>query len=274
MDTAAANAHFARWMRDNLDRAAHHFGLTVIGEPVFGWRLRSISAPATGTDGERWLRVVSQEPEWASGDHWTGTVDANAITGIRKPRVLDVYEWTDGRRQRAEVMTLLPGEPCSPTDALRAEIRLSPQWWADLSSAVTTLAATPTGRVNADQTKVTRRIRQRLGDAVDTTVTTWATVHGDLHWSNLIRPRFGLLDWELWGTGPAGTDEATLYCYSLLVPTVAKQVRNLFAETLDTPSGRLAQLDVIARLLGRIDGGDYPDLAEPLRKHANSLVAA
>jgi hypothetical protein len=271
-DTSEADVWFQRWMRNNLDRAAHHFDLAVTGEPVFGWRLRSISAPATGASGERWLRVVSQEPEWATGEHWTGTVDADAIADIRKPRVLDVYEWTDGRCQRAEVMTYLPGKPCSPTDALRGQPDLSARWWADLDGAIATLASTPTHRVNADQDKVTRRIRERFGD-VDTTVTRWATVHGDLHWSNLLRPRFGLLDWELWGTGPVGTDEATLYCYSLLVPTVAERVHHLFAGTLDTPAGRLAQLYVLARLLGRIDGGDYPDLAEPLHHHADSILA-
>ncbi|MPZ84047.1 MAG: aminoglycoside phosphotransferase [Actinophytocola sp.] len=260
-------------MRDNLDHAAHHFDLTVTGEPVFGWRLRSVSAPTVGTGGDRWLRVVSQEPEWATGAHWTGTVDADAISGIRKPRVLDVYEWTDGRCQRAEVMTHLSGEPCSPTDVLRDRPDLTAHWWADLDGALATLTATPTHRVNADQEKVTWRIRERFGDDVDTTVTQWATVHGDLHWSNLLRPRFGLLDWELWGTGPAGIDEATLYCYSLLVPTIADQVHTSFARTLDTPAGRLAQLYVLARLLSRIDGGDYPDLAEPLHRHADSILA-
>lgn len=89
MDTATADAHFAAWMRVNLYRAAEHFGLTVSGDPVFGWRLRSISARVTGPDGARWLRVVSQEPEWASGDHWTGTVEANAVRGVRKRRVPD-----------------------------------------------------------------------------------------------------------------------------------------------------------------------------------------
>jgi hypothetical protein len=109
-------------MRHNLGLAAAHFDLTVTGPPLFGWRLRSISARATGPNGDRWLRVVSQEPQWAAGEHWTGTVDANVIFGIRKPRVLDVHEWSEHnwRDQRAEVMTLVSGRTCSPTDALHA----------------------------------------------------------------------------------------------------------------------------------------------------------
>lgn len=272
MDTRAADAHFAAWMRDNLARAADHFRLTVTGEPVHGWRLRSISAAVTGPEGDRWLRVVSQTPEWARGESWTGTADAGAITDIPMPAVLDVHEWSDGRRQRAEIMTLMPGDPCSSSDALRHDVDLSAQWWTDLRQALTRLAGIPTRRVNADQTRVHERIRERFGDTVDTAVTHWVTVHGDLHWSNLMRPAFGLVDWELWGTGPAGTDEATLYLYSLLTPAVAEVVREMFAHTLDSPAGRVAQLHVAARLLRRADDGDHPDLGERVRRHAGALL--
>ncbi|MGQ0841747.1 phosphotransferase [Actinokineospora sp.] len=272
MNTERADAHFAAWMRDNLDRAARHFDLRISGQPVFGWRLRSISARAVGNHGPRWLRVVSQEPQWAQGDSWTGTLDADQIADVSKPRVLDVHEWDDGRRQRAEVMTLMAGQVCSPTDDLRSPPALSDQWWSDLARNLDTLARTSTDRINSDQDAVTARIRERFGSAVDTTVEEWETVHGDLHWSNLVHPHFGLLDWELWGRGPAGTDAATLFCYSLLVPAAADKVRSVFADALDSPTGRIAQLTVIARLLRRIGDGDYPDLAEPLVRHAHSLA--
>jgi hypothetical protein len=35
-------------MRENLDIAAAHFDLEVRGQPIFGWRLRSISARTNG----------------------------------------------------------------------------------------------------------------------------------------------------------------------------------------------------------------------------------
>ncbi|WP_242613180.1 aminoglycoside phosphotransferase [Herbihabitans rhizosphaerae] len=261
-------------MRDNLAHAADHFGLVLAGEPVYGWRLRSIGSRAYSQDGDRWLRVVSQELEWAQGDHWTGTLDANTVTGIAKPRVLDVYEWSefDWRNQRAEVMTLLSGKPCSPTDVLRTDPDLSDTWWEHLAQALDQLSRVPTSRVNADQAKVAERITERFGPNADTTVTRWETVHGDLHWSNLFRPQFGLLDWELWGRGPEGTDAATLYCFSLARPPTAERVRALFADKLDSRGGRVAQLCVIARLLRRIDGGDFPDLADPLAAHAETLL--
>lgn len=97
-------------------------------------------------------------------------------------------------------------------------------------------------------------------------------MHGDLHWNNLLRPRLGILDWELWGTGPAGTDAATLYCYSLLVPRVANLIAQEFADTLDSDDGRRALLYVTARLLSRADNGDHPDLAPALHGQAAGLL--
>ncbi|HVK22015.1 MAG TPA: aminoglycoside phosphotransferase [Actinokineospora sp.] len=268
------DATFRNFQRYNVGRAADHFGATVTGTPSFGWRLRTIGAPVDCRYGACWLRVASEEPQWAQGHAWTGNLDGNAITAVHKPRVLDVFEWPEGdwRNQRAELMTLMPGEPCSPTDVLRRLPDVSAGWWSALRQSVDIVATIPTERTYADQTRVTDRIHARFGDTVEATVTQWATAHSDLHWSNLMRPRFGILDWELWGIAPAGTDAATLLCYSLLVPSIAEQVHELFSDALDTPTGRIAQLTVVARLLNRIDGGDYPDLAEPLQQHARTLL--
>ncbi|MDQ2880213.1 MAG: phosphotransferase [Actinomycetota bacterium] len=269
--TAAANARFTEWMHLNLDHAADHFGLKLTGEPVLGWRLRTIGAPATGDDGPRWLRVVTEFPEWARGDTWTGNADANTITGIPKPRVLDVLEWDEQswRHQRAEVATLLPGTAISPTNQLRAAVDLPDTWWAELRRSIDTLRAIPTSRVYTDQARISERTRDAFGAELH--VGQWETVHGDLHWENLLAPQLGLLDWELWGRGPAGTDAATLLLHSLLIPTVAKRVHATFADLLDTEAGQTAQLAVAARLLSRIAGGDYAELTEPLHRHVRSL---
>ncbi|MET8763540.1 aminoglycoside phosphotransferase [Lentzea sp. NPDC004782] len=209
---------------------------------------------------------MSEDKQW-TGDHlWTGNLDANVFANLSKTQVLDVYEWEEWRQQRAELMTLVPGSPCSPTDRLTHAVELPDEWWTQLRRTIHVVAATPTDRVNADQALVTGRIQQYFGNSVNPVVRQWETVHGDLHWANLTGPDFGLLDWKSWGRGPAGTDAATLFCYSLLVPEAADRVRNTFARVLDTDAGHLALLYVTARLLHRIDGGGHPDLAAPLRK--------
>ncbi|MGK5533318.1 aminoglycoside phosphotransferase [Streptomyces sp. URMC 129] len=272
-EVAEADRRFRLWMRRNLEDAAAHFGLAVAGEPVFGWRLRSVGAPAEGPGGRRWLRVVSEELSWPKGHAWTGNADADALHGLPRPRVIDVHEWDEGhwRRQRAEVMTFLPGMPCSVTDVPGSDLELSGTWWRDLARALDVLARTPTERISTDQAKVTRRVRAAFGDDTDVRVERWETVHGDLHWANLLRSPLGILDWELWGRGPAGTDAATLHCYSLAVPELARRVREHFP-VLETEHGRRAQLYVTARLLHRAGLGDHPQLAAPLREHARSLL--
>jgi Phosphotransferase enzyme family len=269
LDVESSDERFREWMRGNLDRAAGHFGLTVCGQPVFGWRLRSIGARVAGADGQRWLRVASDYPEWASGDGWVGNADANVLAMQAKPQVLDVLEWEAGRAQRAELMTLLPGRAVSATDVLRQAVDLPQSWWEQLRRAIEELRVTGTQRVSTDQELVTRRAGDAFGE--DLRIERWETVHGDLHWANLLAPDLGILDWELWGRGPVGTDAATLLCHSLLVPAVASQVRATFADILDAPAGRTAQLAVAARMLARVEGGDYPDLEGPLRRHAAAL---
>lgn len=270
-----ADATFRNWMRLNLARAAEKFGLSVTGTPVFGWRLRSIGALAHDPNGARWLRVVSEQPQWATGEFWTGNQDANTLTGLPKPVVLASTEWDEAgwRSQRAEVMTLLPGEPCSPSDVLRTEVELSDRWYSELRRSLHRLASVPTTRITVTQTRVNGLVRAAFGQHHSPQVNRWETVHGDLHWGNLLQPQLGILDWEMWGQGPAGTDAATLYCYSLLDSDLTHRVRGEFADILDSPDGVVAQLWVAARLLKRIkNSGDFPDLEKPLRDHSETLV--
>lgn len=267
----AADDRFTEWMRLNLDRAAEHFDLRITGRPVLGWRLRSIGATVTAGDQPRWLRVVSDFPQWAHGETWTGNLDANTVTGIAKPRLLDVYEWDeqDWRRQRAEVLTLLPGDPVAPTSHLSEAVHQPDSWWGQLRQTIDTLRTVPTTRTNCTPDTLARRTQETYGTALSTP--RWETIHGDLHWQNLLTPQFGLLDWELWGSGPAGTDAATLLLYSLAVPEVFGRVYETFADQLDTDAGRTAQLWAAARLLKRIQGGDHPELEAPLRTYLKHI---
>ena len=106
-DVDQANARFRGWMRELLVQAAEHFSLTLLGDPTFGWRDRSIGSQARNIDGDRWLRVDTSHNTWANGEFWTGNLDAAAIHGVPKPCVLQVHEWTEEARSiQAELMTL------------------------------------------------------------------------------------------------------------------------------------------------------------------------
>jgi hypothetical protein len=272
-DTTQADQRYQAWLRRYLDRAANHFGLTLVEEPTFGWRLRSLSGPAQSPAGPRWLRVVTEDHRWLPADFWTGNTDANVITAVPRPRVLDWTEWSDSewRRQvRAEVMAMAPGWPCSATDVLRTPLTLPNAWWHDLRHGLEVIRSTTTSRHGVTAEQVKTRVHAVFD--VDLPVNRWETVHGDLHWSNLLMPDFGLLDWELWGSGPAGYDEATLYLFSLLIPDTARRVNEVFRDVLDSPDGRQAQVFVAARILSRAQQGENSDLAQVVREHIQPIV--
>jgi thiamine kinase-like enzyme len=142
-------------------------------------------------------------------------------------------------------MTLLPGEPCSPSNvlrteiALRTEIKLSDGWCSDLRRSLRQLASAPTTRINVTQTRVNGLVRAAFGQHHSLQINHWETVHVDVHWDNLLQPQLGILDWEMWGKGPAGTDVATLYCCSLLSPEISHRVHSEFSEILDSPDGTI-----------------------------------
>ncbi|WNI14625.1 hypothetical protein [Actinacidiphila sp. ITFR-21] len=173
-------------------RGAAHFGLEVSGQPVLGWRDRSIAASADGPRGRCWLRVVCEELGWAQGDHaLTGNADADALDTLPKPRLPGMYEWTEGewRRQRAEVMTPLPRSPCPATDAAPGPLDLDDGWWQKLRSALQQLAGTPTRRVSVDQERVDLRVHAAFsGGGATVSIRRWETVHGDLRWADISDP--------------------------------------------------------------------------------------
>ena len=271
----ADNAH-REWMRQRLDRAAQHFSVALVGDCIFGWRDRTIGSR---THHGRWLRVSWSQTKWTHGEWWAGNEEAVSITGVPKPAVLAVYDWkeTDGEwgecRLRGEVMTLVVDMPCSATPELQAELDLPDKWWADLRSALDTLAGHHTERGELTQEDVTNRLLAYFGSGIDSTVTKWTTAHNDLNWSNVTTPNLFLLDWESWGRKIAGYDAASLYILSMLAPDTAEQVYKTFADLLDSPDGKRAQLLVISRYLKRVEIGDFHNLADKLHQHAHRILS-
>ncbi|MGH3939242.1 MAG: aminoglycoside phosphotransferase [Pseudonocardiaceae bacterium] len=261
------------WMRAVFAEAASQASATVVGGAVFGWRDRSLSARVHAESAELWLRVVTEQEQWAGGDFWTGNADANTITGVSKPSVLRAWEWAENTvRMRAELMTLIKGRQCSPTPELRVPVELPGTWWQALQESLQTLAEVPTGRTYLTEHEIARRLEVFFGDRADPTVSEWTVAHTDLHWANLIAPDLVIVDWEGWGIAPVGFDAATLYLHSLLQPATAKQVRTEFDELLEHPDGLISQLYVTTRMLLRIEHGDYPDLAVPLHHNAERVL--
>lgn len=270
-----ADAAHRRWLADVYAKAATTAKAAVLGEKVFGWNDRSVSARVHTSEGDQaWLRVAIEQQTWAGGEFWTGNTEANAVTGVAKPQVLAHWDWTDGSwAVRAELMTLVDGRPCSPTPELRTLPEVPDPWWSELQSALAALATTSTERTHLCQADVTRRLAVFFGDRPgDPAIDRWTAAHTDLHWANLLAPDCVLVDWEGWGLAPAGYDAACLYVHSLLVPAAAARVAAELTVLLRTRDGLLSQLYATTRLLMRIDQGDYPDMAIPLHHNAERVL--
>ncbi|GAA4626575.1 hypothetical protein GCM10023196_035370 [Actinoallomurus vinaceus] len=263
------------FLRRVLAEAADRLGARLAGEAVFGWRDRTIGAPALKEGEPVWLRATAEHRDWTTSEEWTGNQDAAHLTGIPKPSLLDRIEWDEAEVMiYAELMTFVPDRPCSPTPELRQPLDLPRSWWKSLRGALDALAGQTTRRGAENPGWYEPTLRVFFGARADHLRPAWSTEHMDMHWANVTSPRLWVLDWEHWGRAPAGYGAASLYCHSLLVPDMARQVRDTFADVLEPPEGRYAQLCVIGHMLRRIDRGDYLDLAVPLHEHADRILDA
>ncbi|MGH3917034.1 MAG: aminoglycoside phosphotransferase [Pseudonocardiaceae bacterium] len=274
MTISELNAERRTWLIAHLERATGELGVTLTGTPVFGWRDRTVGTRVSTTDGERWLRVVAELSPWVGGAFWTGNQDARGISDVPRPRLLAELEWPDGDcRLRAELMTLAPSPVIANDMVLREIPDLAPLWWTELRRAVDTLAIHRTERVCVAGSGLRLRLLAAFGVEIEPAELAWTCAHGDLHWANLTAPQLCLLDWEAWGMAPAGYDPAVLYCASILTSDISDAVHATFAELLDNPSGRVAQLAAILKLLCLVEDGEHLDIAAPLHQHARTLIA-
>jgi len=272
------------WLHKQLGVAATALDVSVAGEPVNTFDMRSAGAVARDEGGDVWLRVVVEDADYEPVCRWDGNVAANSIRGVAKPTVLRWHDWQhndeylQGRRLRGEVMTLAPGTTVAPGGVLRDDPQLPDTWWEDLRRSLAALAAYPMewhnelGAVPSTIRSVEHHFGITLSEDVFAEVS-WTTAHADLHWGNLRQPQMCILDWESWRPMFAGYDLATLYCNSLLDSATARRIRDM--PELHTRSGSLALLSAICRYLWIVGEGSEWDLLEPhLRSEAEPILSS
>ncbi|MGW2258797.1 hypothetical protein ACWCXE_13260 [Streptomyces sp. NPDC001780] len=210
----------------------------------------------------------------ASGKLWTGPEDAERLVPRQVPRpcLRLVRQWTEGEDvYKAELYDHIADGALSSTPVLAATPRLTTAWWDDLRKALDCLSGIRTDRTAVRQAYLDRAMPKYLtflGGPVATTPPAWSTAHGDLHWANLVGPELDILDWEGWGTAPAGYDAALLHAYSLATPETAARVRQRLSAVLDSDAGRFAELVALTELLQSAERGDNVELVPALRQRA------
>lgn len=225
-----------------------------------------------------WLRL-QWRPRWrVNCQAWSGLECASAVRGVAMPELHRSLRWADPARDavwRADEMSLIGSAAISATGSLSADPGLPDDWWDSLARSLSALAAHETDRAGMRQEHLSKRISEVYGTGIDTTVTEWAAAHADMHWGNLTAPGCFLLDWEDWGMAPRGLDVATLWGFSLGVPSLAARIEHEFRADLDTRSGKLAQLLFCAnsaRAFAR-HGRQMP-FTEPARMAAARLIVS
>lgn len=243
------------------------------GHEAWGWRGRTLSQPVTAPHGPAWLRLASSPTGQISHTFWDGSREAeNALpVTIPRPRLRHSYDWSDPPWEyRAELYDCEAAHTIATLPILTTAPTLTSAWWAKLRAALADVATVPTRRLTVHQRYLDSSMPQILGTPIRTTVPSWTTAHGDLHWANLYAPELRIIDWEGWGLAPTGYDAAMLHTHSLLMPDTAARIRKELP-ILNTPAGRFAQLITITELLDTAHGA-IPSLAEPLREHAARLL--
>lgn len=257
------------------DRAREHGGLTSAGPVLPGWNGRSAGGPVrTPGEGDGWLRVVGAPAELARGSWWTGNVDAESLRGIDRAPLLRHWDWAEGpQRYRAELFQRYPGRVCSPLAELRSPPALDAGWWDALDANLRVLGATPTARQATTPESLNHRTRVFFGRTFEIPESAWETAHGDLHWANLFAPRFGIIDWEAWGTAPAGADIAFLYVHALAQPEVEELMRQRYPQLRATTAGIASLHLAAARVLARAMSGEHAQLVAPVHRLLRELRA-
>ncbi|MGO4636113.1 hypothetical protein AB4225_35125 [Streptomyces sp. 2RAF24] len=258
-------------MRRAHATAAQQLHMAASGPEVWGWQGRTLGRRA----GDCWLRIVSAKGDKAGGRLWEGTAaaDTHVPRSVPRPRLRGVLDWTSADvAYRAELTEYVSVPPVTRgTPALDQDVDLPGSWWAELKSALGTLATVPTDRESVRQNWVDRNFRRFLGiDPIRIRETT--TGHADLHWANLTRAPLALLDWENWGRLPAGYDLGLLHAYSLAAPATAARIRCEFTHVLDTDAGRTGELVALAQLLQACSRGVHPTLAPLIARRAQELT--
>jgi len=259
-----------------LSAACRLLDVEECGEPRrYGRQRKSVGTTVRARDGSaNWLKVVclhSRAAIWMRD----GELSAPEIPNVSRPSIIRTIDWNaDGISWCALQFTLAPSLPAAETAALTRPIAtVDDNWLAGLKRALDRVGEMPLTRWHAHPGTIARVVARRFGRRAPIDIDEWRNAHGDINWGNVTMPSLALLDWEYWGAAPRGFDAATLLVHSIIDSAMTRRITALFADDLETPTGRVAQLYLMARHLDQIEAGfGDPRHHGPLEAEARRLL--
>lgn len=262
-----------------LDRAIAHVERSWLVRLDRASVVHSTASTGAATDRGTWVRLERCPADEIGVRDWGGIEASAALRGVTAPAWANTLTWLceeSGAVWRADEVELVD-EPLVSKDAvLDSDPRLPRAWWSTWSRSMEALAEARATRVarHRRQSVSPRRVARVIEDVwpghAGAQLSEWTCAHGDMTWRRLTRSTCWILGWDGFGLAPRGLDAATLWCSSLTVPNVAAQVWRERRADLESPTGTVMTLYVLARILTDPLERDGP-LATPAREAAARL---
>ncbi|MEH0002792.1 MAG: hypothetical protein V6Z78_04405 [Holosporaceae bacterium] len=242
----------------------------LLGQPAYGWHQKSKGQRFLLNGLEFWAQLSVFATHKESQDFIQRTKDKDRLF-LKAPTVHHIY-WIDQYHVGC-LMTFIPSSPFSNHILLQPDAVVTPAFFADLARSLLNLSKASSKYISCTQELITQRLNTYYPQQTLTTkITSWATIHGDMHWANLTK-NGTMLDWETWGQGPRDLDPAFLYAFSIQSDETQHNIRRSFPTLFNTQDGQLCLLFACAEFVHMVKQyGDHADLLPQVTLLANTTL--
>ena len=220
-------------------------GGALVGEPIYGLYRKSIGGRLYDQGWDMWAQVSHHASEDAA-QLFVSRMRKKDHLPVQAPLTVDI-KLLNGHHV-AHTMAFIDSPPLSSNLVLDEVARVPSFFLRELASILHDVSQVPQSFVSFRQNVITRRVREYHRVSNSLSIKNWATIHGDLNWSN-IAENGTILGWHNWGVGPKDMDAAWLYVLSLKNKNVTRNIEIYFPDLLGTCDGLVCLLFVCTELL-------------------------
>jgi hypothetical protein len=236
-------------------------------EPNTGYGTRSYGAKVIDQSGASyWLKVFGLTSE--KNERWQAEVEADSITGVRKPELIRQITWKHADEFWVARLTtfatgIVEAGPWAEVGAGRVEHA----WLESLNESLEALAKQSCTRLHIQTGLFERWLWRHFRRRMPTTPSDWVPSHNDLQWSNLSHPELSILDWEWYGRSPRGYDQGMLIAYSCHDDELVARLEEVFRPAFESDIGTFGKIFAAHTIRNSIRSGWLiPSMKMPIER--------
>jgi hypothetical protein len=236
-------------------------------EPQTGYGTRSYGARVIDESGASyWLKVFGLTSE--KNERWKAEVEADSITGVRKPELIRQITWRHvDEFWVARLTTFVPGIVEAGPWAEAGARRVEHAWLQSLDESLETLARQSCTRVHIQTDLFERWLWRHFKRRVTISPSDWVASHNDLQWSNLSHPELSILDWEWYGRSPRGYDQGMLIAYSCHEDKLVVRLEDVFRPAFERDIATFGKIFAAHTIRNSIQSGWLnPSMKTPIER--------